>query len=266
MSLSHGPSAKFALTAALLLLSGCEAIYDDTKGWANRLEASILKTTHEMAEETPPQEPSAPLPDQVAEADADQTPSPKPPMIQSPEPLVPVEMQPMDAAALPPSAMAGRLASREPAAAEPGGLVAATADSLLEPAPAAEVPPGAAARDPAVPKLADKHETAAKDAAAPAQQVKADDAIAMVLHLSSLRSEAAAKREWSELQHVFPERLSGMDAEFRRTELGDKGTFYRLLAGPLPSKSAAKEACAALKAKDAKQYCRILPSKPKGES
>jgi hypothetical protein len=88
----------------------------------------------------------------------------------------------------------------------------------------------------------------------------------MVLHLSSLRSEAAAKREWSELQQVFPDRLSGMDAEFRRTELGDKGTFYRLLAGPLPSKSAAKEACAALKAKDAKQYCRVLPSKPKGES
>jgi cell division septation protein DedD len=54
-----------------------------------------------------------------------------------------------------------------------------------------------------------------------------------------------------------------MQAEFRRTELGEQGTFYRVLAGPLPSDSAAKNACAALKAKNAKQYCRVLPPKPK---
>jgi cell division septation protein DedD len=85
----------------------------------------------------------------------------------------------------------------------------------------------------------------------------------VVLHLSSLRSEAAAKREWSDLQHSFPHPLGGMAAEFHRTELGEKGTFYRVLAGPLPSRDKAREVCAELKAKDAKQYCRILPSKPK---
>lgn len=94
---------------------------------------------------------------------------------------------------------------------------------------------------------------------------KTEDAalVAAVLHLSSLRSEAAAKREWSDLQHSFPEPLGQLQAEFRRTELGDKGTFYRVLAGPLPSRDAAAQVCAALKARDARQYCRVLPSKPK---
>jgi cell division septation protein DedD len=87
--------------------------------------------------------------------------------------------------------------------------------------------------------------------------------VAVVLHLSSLRSEAAAKRQWSDLQQSFPVPLGQLQAEFHRTDLGDKGTFYRVLAGPLPSRDEATQVCAALKAKDARQYCRILPSKPK---
>src|SRR3546814_8016553 len=56
----------------------------------------------------------------------------------------------------------------------------------------------------------------------------ADDAVvAVVLHLSSLRSEEAAKRQWSDLQHSFPEPLGPLQAEFSRPELGDSGTFYR---------------------------------------
>src|SRR3546814_331437 len=90
-----------------------------------------------------------------------------------------------------------------------------------------------------------------------------DPVVAVVLHLSSLRSEEAAKRQWSDLQHSFPEPLGRLQAEFRRTELGDKGTFYRVLAGPLPTRDKASEVCAALKAKDAKQYCRVLPQQPK---
>src|SRR3546814_3042816 len=92
----------------------------------------------------------------------------------------------------------------------------------------------------------------------------ADDAVvAVVLHLSSLRSEEAAKRQCSDLQHSFPEPLGPLQAEFSRTDLGDSGTFYRVLAGPLPSRDKATQVFAALKAKNAKQYCLILPSKPK---
>jgi cell division septation protein DedD len=97
----------------------------------------------------------------------------------------------------------------------------------------------------------------------PAEMAADEDAHAVVLHLSSLRSEDAAKREWTDLQHNYPRPLAEMTAEIRRTELGGKGTFYRVLAGPLPSRDKAKQVCAELKAKDAKQYCRILPSKPK---
>ncbi|MEQ9607196.1 MAG: hypothetical protein RLN99_05965 [Kiloniellaceae bacterium] len=39
-----------ALVGCALLLGGCDALYDDTKGWANRLEASILDAAHKMGE------------------------------------------------------------------------------------------------------------------------------------------------------------------------------------------------------------------------
>ncbi|HIP78523.1 MAG TPA: hypothetical protein EYH07_08700, partial [Kiloniellaceae bacterium] len=39
----------------LVSLSGCQAIYDDTKGWANRLEASILEAAEDLSKgEAPP--------------------------------------------------------------------------------------------------------------------------------------------------------------------------------------------------------------------
>src|SRR3546814_11716152 len=51
----------------------------------------------------------------------------------------------------------------------------------------------------------------------------ADDAVvAVVLHLSSLRSEEAAKRQWSDLQHSFPAQLGPLQAAFSRTDLDRK--------------------------------------------
>jgi cell division septation protein DedD len=114
---------------------------------------------------------------------------------------------------------------------------------------------------PEVPAMAKAEPQAAAEK--PEEMAAGDAAHAVVLHLSSLRSEEAAKREGSDLQHNFPRPLAAMPVEIHRTEHGEKGPVYRVLAGPLPSQAKAKEVCAELKAKDAKQYCRILPSKPK---
>ncbi|MGD1878240.1 MAG: SPOR domain-containing protein [Kiloniellaceae bacterium] len=291
----YGPPAKTArrfLTAALLLplLGACDAIYDDTKGWANRLEASILQAAHEIGE---------PQPDGEAEMSVPETP-----------PAVPVA--PVDTAALPasdgmaPEGMAaGGMAppamgqdAAAPALSAPGmsvpppagaaaavpeGLMANAADNLLAAKPSEAPQQATASAAPPLPKAKpappapvaqgktdtdehgkDVHEkpTVADAKVAETTPAAPDAAVAVVLHLSSLRSEDAAKREWGDLQKSFPEPLAGMAAEFRRTSLGDQGTYYRVLAGPLPSRSAAQQVCASLKAKDAKQYCRIMPAKP----
>lgn len=265
MSQRHGPVAKTTLAALLLLLGGCEAIYDDTKGWANRLEASILESAHEMSAEPASEQDSNDGSERITESDASQT-----------DAKAPIRKPVMTVADVPPQARA-TTAALEQTASKPSGRVNDTAESLIE---ATEQP-----KSDKVDKTGKKEEVAAikpprpkpevskpaqegsdvtqKQASATPEQMQHKSDTAMVLHLSSLRSEKAAKREWSDLQRAHPDRLGEMHAEFRKTELGGKGTFYRVLAGPLKSPTAAQEACAALKTKDQKQYCRVMPAKSK---
>ena len=249
-----GPMTGRALAGCALLLGGCDAIYDDTKGWANRLEASILDAAHKMGEPAAEEAPEA------MAVPASETP-----------PAVPVEA--VDTAALPAPpptaedtpALSAPGTRTDAASGAPDGLMAQAAKDLSAPAPAeaANAPEAdpAKSQEKLPPKPLPKPQTAAAPDAA-SEPAAADPAVAMVLHLSSLRSEEAAKREWSDLQRSFPEPLGQMQAEFRRTDLGDKGAYYRVLAGPLPSRDAARQACADLKAKKARQYCRIMPSQP----
>jgi hypothetical protein len=56
------------------------------------------------------------------------------------------------------------------------------------------------------------------------------------------------------LSKRFASQLGGLEHRVERVDLGNnKGVFYRLKAGPLPSNAAAKDMCVQLKAK--RQYC-----------
>ena len=263
MSHPHGTSAHAApgrAGVALLLLSlmgllgGCSAIYDDTKGWANRLEASILEAAHELNREQDPAVDDSPPPSAGGKAE-ERTPAT--------EQSAPAAMTP-----IPPVPPPGLAELRHSPAVEdlPQGAdtgkqhvnsqMAQKAASDEDGAPKKSVPP-LPKRKPQLAKAASK--TAPAMAAAAAEPV---DPVAMVLHLSSLRSEAAAKREWRTLKQDFPQALGRLEVEIRRTELGDKGTFYRVLAGPLPSRTEAQQACDAVKTRNVKQYCRAIPSRP----
>jgi hypothetical protein len=253
----HCPKGRAVLAVLLLavLPGGCDAIYDDTKGWAGRLEASLLDAAHGTAEPAP----DATAPSRPTDALAAARPGEM-----APPPAVPVEPVATLALAAPgaqPAALpaAPTEATAPDGRAAPQGIMAAASEALLAGAAKA---PAEAAQPAALPPIP-KSKPDAPAAAKAADGVTDEAVVAVVLHLSSLRSEAAAKRQWSDLQQSFPVPLGQLQAEFHRTDLGDKGTFYRVLAGPLPSRDEATQVCAALKAKDAKQYCRILPSKPK---
>ncbi|MEQ8356832.1 MAG: SPOR domain-containing protein [Kiloniellaceae bacterium] len=261
----HGlpaPAAALILGAALLLLGGCQGIYDNTKGWANRLEASILETARDIsADEAAPDtlhtapETGGPRPPAAARGNQMAGLNPLPRPEGTPVPILSDEG---DEGApgydLLPSEANGEIST-------------AAATLATEPAPSADAAPGAQTKTaeaqlPPLPRRKPKGAAKPGMGAKPATAAKPGDAVAMVLHLSSLRSEKAAKREWSDLQSAFPDSLGSMAVEIRRTELGDKGTFYRVLAGPLPSKAAARKTCAEVKAKNAKQYCSVMAPQP----
>jgi hypothetical protein len=66
------------------------------------------------------------------------------------------------------------------------------------------------------------------------------------IQLASIGSESAAPKEWAKLQKAHSS-LAGLEYRVQRADLGAKGVFYRIQAGPM-SKDSAKGVCASIKA------------------
>jgi hypothetical protein len=60
------------------------------------------------------------------------------------------------------------------------------------------------------------------------------------LQLSAQKLEIAAKSTYRDLQVKFPAIFSKLDPNIQRTDLGDKGVYYRLRVGPFASAEAQK--------------------------
>ena len=67
------------------------------------------------------------------------------------------------------------------------------------------------------------------------------------IQLASLRSEDSARSTWKTLVAAHPDLLGGLAPFVERADLGDKGVYYRLQAGPFPSLTDAKDLCGKLK-------------------
>lgn len=66
------------------------------------------------------------------------------------------------------------------------------------------------------------------------------------VQLASISSESAASKEWTKLQKSHPS-LAGLEYRVQRADLGAKGVFFRIQAGPM-SKDSAKSVCDSIKA------------------
>lgn len=256
LSRSRHRVGVLAPLALALSLTGCQAMYDDTKGWANRVEASLMKAAKDFgnnlseAQSRPPTGVEWVGEEATVSAAAD-----KPQGLVEETAAAMITPEDKDMAASGSEAATPSNAALVPAAPLPSGQPAPEA---MDPTgPMAEAKPASPPR----PKLkpAKPAENAAKEAPS-ATETANSGKVPMVIHLSSLRSEKAAKKEWEALKRAFPEQLSAMSPRFARTEIAERGTFYRVLAGPLPSKQAAKQLCGALKAK--KQYCQVMSPPP----
>lgn len=85
----------------------------------------------------------------------------------------------------------------------------------------------------------------AQPAPQPQQQQQAATGSGFLVQLSSFRSEADARREYTRLARAYPDVVGGLQQQIRQTNVGGS-TRYQLGLGPLPSRSAATQVCSAL--------------------
>ncbi len=67
------------------------------------------------------------------------------------------------------------------------------------------------------------------------------------VQIGAVKSAAAAESGWGAYQKEYSPVLSGMDHRIQRADLGDKGIYFRIQAGPL-TKSKADSVCSQIKA------------------
>ena len=69
----------------------------------------------------------------------------------------------------------------------------------------------------------------------------------MRLQLGSVRSEGDAREEWARIKRGNPDLLGQLTAMAVRADLGDKGVYYRILAGPVGDPATAEKLCGELR-------------------
>jgi hypothetical protein len=73
------------------------------------------------------------------------------------------------------------------------------------------------------------------------------------IHLASYRSVKQAERGWSQLKRAHQGILTDLNHTIMEINLGTKGIYYRLIAGPYNSGAQAKDVCRQLKSR--RQFC-----------
>ena len=109
--------------------------------------------------------------------------------------------------------------------------IAALSDALTQAAPDTAPPPKPAPSRPA-----------------PAPDLSGARSVMSAAHLASYRNRAHAGPGWRALQGRFPALLADLEPRLAPADLGERGVFLRLKAGPLDSPAAARRLCARIEA------------------
>ncbi len=137
----------------------------------------------------------------------------------------------------PPPAQPAAAAESAPAAAmsvPPTGTPQTTVTVAVPPSPA-----------PAHPGAAPAPEPPAKPAVAPAPAANVSGG--WRLQLAAVRSQDEAGREWARIKHTYADLLGSLNYTTVRADLGSKGIFYRIVAGPIADGAQAARVCETLK-------------------
>lgn len=198
--------------------------------------------------------PEAPItPPRAAESRPTQRPAPE---AMERLPRVPTEAQVRAAVKPAPPPLTPRASAPEPEDSPPSSVD--TAPEAPTPEAVAEAKPEPKAETRAEPKPEPKSEPArvaqpAPPASASEQTQKSSaseqapaPASGYLIQIAAVREPERAETEWSRLQRQHGETLRGLKLYVVRADLGDKGVFWRLRAGPFSDEAAAKNRCAEL--------------------
>lgn len=151
----------------------------------------------------------------------------------------------------------------------PAETQVATAEAAVAaPAPAAEPPPSSAPLPTAEASASAIANPAPAEPPAPAATIAspapvqpapaAAEAKGYRLQLGAMRTPEGAQQEWNQLQHQHGDVLGKLAYAAPRVDLGNRGVFYRIQAGPLADAAAANRACGELK----RRGVSCIPVKP----
>ncbi len=127
-----------------------------------------------------------------------------------------------------------------------------TQTKTTTPSPANAVPAGVSPQN-------ERPLSYAPEPSPPPLKAQRKTASAWRIQLGALASAKTAKKEWQRLSKANEDLLTKLTLNVLRADLGAKGVFYRVQAGPLTSKSEARDLCTALK--ERKERCFIVPAK-----
>lgn len=227
-----------ALTAFVVIVFNA---YDRGKQPAGDKAAPIIKAEKGPLKVRPKQPGGMDVPNQDKQVYRRISPVEHPPQVEHliPPPEVDVSRPPppaQTAAVPPPPAGAPALAQPPPAIVAPP-----------IPPPVAAAPAGAKAPEPP-PRVASLPAPAPRTPAAVGGRYR--------VQIAALRSEAAAKRNWASLTKRYADLFGGLQPSVERVDLGPKGVFYRLQAGPFADEAAARAMCS--RAKQRKLGCIVV--------
>ena len=77
------------------------------------------------------------------------------------------------------------------------------------------------------------------------------------VQLASLKTEADANNAWKLLSNKYKDLLGPLSVHLEKADLGTKGVYYRVQAGPFSDRATARDICVKLKAKG--QQCLVRP-------
>ncbi len=166
------------------------------------------------------------------------------------EHLLPPPEQPMARPAPPPPTPRSQVQtvsltpSSAPPAAPSGASAEAVASAPVASAPVATPPQLSPAAMAAANELATASSAVAQKTAVQPTPGKAGG---LRLQLGAVRSETEARGEWQRLKHQNADLLGKLSGVAIRADLGDKGIYYRIQAGPVADASIADRICGELR-------------------
>ena len=215
--------------------------YDRGKQPADDKAAPVIKAEEGPLKVRPQQPGGMDVPNQDKQVYGRIAPADRPPQV---EHLIPPPEANVARPPLPPPAetAASQPTAPAPAPTEPKPAETAAAPAAPPPAaPAAAAQPAEpAAKAEAPPEPAPPARMASAPPASPATRSLAGS---YRVQLASLKSEDAAKRSWTDLSKRNADLFGKLSSSVVRADLGRKGVYYRLQAGPLPDAAAAQALC-----------------------